>query len=92
MQRSSKLGLRCWPLGAQSFLLRQDGLVSFALSLLELLLGMLPLVLLPPLDCLELFLFDLAGLLHNLGDMSVSPDASDLGLCYSLVSILCIAA
>lgn len=50
-----------------------------------LLLGVLPLVLLSPLDSLQLLGLDLAGLLDNLGDMSVSLDATDLRhMCISL--------
>lgn len=55
-------------------------LVSFALSLLEFFLGMLPLVLLASLDRFQFFLLDLARLLHNLGDVSMPPDTSYLGL------------
>lgn len=71
--------------GKLSFLLRQNDLVALALSLLELLLRMSTLILFAALDCLELLLLDLAGLLHNRRDVSVTLDTSDLGLFYSLV-------
>jgi hypothetical protein len=40
---------------------------------------MFPLILCPPLQRFDLLCFDLRCLLDVLGDVSVSPDASDLG-------------
>lgn len=60
-------------------LLGQNGLFSLASSLVKLLLGVFPLILLTPLDSLELLGLDLASLLDNLGSVSVSLDPPDLG-------------
>lgn len=61
------------------FLSRQDHLLPLAPPLLELLLGVLPLVLLFPLDRGELLVLDLLRLLHHLGDVPVALDPPDLG-------------
>lgn len=60
-------------------LLRKNHLLSLVPPLLELLLRVLPLVLFAPLDGLQLLGLDLSRLLHDLGNVPVSPDAPDLG-------------
>lgn len=64
---------------AQLLQLGQDGLLSLRLALLELLDGVFPLVLLPPLDGRKLLALDLGRLLDHLGQVSVAGDTLDLG-------------
>lgn len=54
-------------------------LLPLILPLLELLLRMLPLILLFPLNRLQLFTLDLPSLLHNLWNMPVALDTFDFG-------------
>ena len=63
----------------RSFLFRKDNLLSLALPLLKLLLGVFPLVLLLPLDGRELLVLDLLGPFHDLRDMPMALDTPDLG-------------
>lgn len=61
-----------------SFLHSQHHLFSFTLSSLLALLGMPALVLFSSLDRFEFLALDLIGLLHGLGNMSMSCDPPDL--------------
>ena len=57
---------------------RQNHLLSLISSLRKLLLSMLPFILLSPLNSLQFLRLDLASLLDNLRNMSVTLDTADL--------------